>query len=69
MNQFRDLLIGALILLAIGLGLGHPEGWTWAASGGAYVVESLNFLTLTRPWSILILIALALALFMTRLKY
>ena len=69
MNQIRDILIGLLVILAIGLGLGQPENWTWAASGGAYVVDALNYLTQLRPWSIIILLALALALFMTRLKY
>ena len=69
MNQFRDLLMCALIILAIGLGVGHPENWNWAAAGGAYVVKSITFLADARPWSILVLLALALALFMTRLKY
>jgi hypothetical protein len=59
----------AFIALAAGLGLGHPENWTWAAAGGAYVVNAVQFLTDLRPWSIIILCALALALFMTRLKY
>jgi hypothetical protein len=59
----------ALIILAIGLGVGHPENWNWAAAGGAYVVKSITFLADARPWSILVLLALALALFMTRLKY
>ena len=59
----------AMIALAIGLGLGHPENWNWAAAGGAYVVNAVQFLTDFRPWSIIILCALALALFMTRLKY
>jgi hypothetical protein len=69
MNQFRDLLMAALIILAIGLGIGHPENWTWAAMGGGYVVNAVTFLTESRPWSILVLMALALALFMTRLRY
>ena len=69
MNQFRDLLLCALIILDIGLGVGQPENWNWAAAGGAYVVNAITFLADGRPWSILILIALALALFMTRLKY
>ena len=69
MNQFRDLMIVILLALAIGLGVGHPDTWTWVASGGAYAVNSLNFLVDSRPWSIIILVALALALFMTRLKY
>jgi hypothetical protein len=69
MNQFRDILMCTLIALALGLGLGHPENWTWAAAGGAYVVNAITFLADGRPWSIIILMALALALFMTRLKY
>jgi hypothetical protein len=69
MNQFRDLLMAALIILAVGLGFGHPENWTWASVGGSYVVSAVTLLADTRPWSILALIALALALFMTRLKY
>jgi hypothetical protein len=69
MNQIRDILIGILIALALGLGLGHPENWTWVANGGEYAVNALNFLTDLRPWSIILLLALAVALFMTRLKY
>jgi hypothetical protein len=69
MNQFRDLLMVALIILAVGLGLGQPENWTWASVGGPYVVNAITFLADGRPWTILILLALALALFMTRLKY
>ena len=59
----------ALLILGFGLWMGHPENWNWAAVGGAYVVNSLNFMTDTRPWSFLVLFALALAIFMTRLKY
>jgi len=69
MNQFRDILIFALVALAIGLELGSPENWTWAAAAGPYVVNAITFMADARPWSIIILMALALALFMTRLKY
>ena len=69
MNQFRDLTILALLGLALGLGLGNPDSWNWAAAGGPYVVNAIAFLAAGRPWSIIILCALALALFMTRLKY
>jgi hypothetical protein len=69
MNQFRDILICALIILAVGLGFGQPENWTWAAVFGGYAVNAVTFLADGRPWTIIILIALALALFMTRLKY
>jgi hypothetical protein len=69
MNQFRDLLMMAMIILAIGLLVGQPENWTWASVGGAYVVNALNFLAEGRPWSVIVLLALALALFMTRLRF
>ncbi len=68
MNQFRDLAILALLGLAVGLGFGKPEDWTWAAAV-PYASETVTYLAQCRPWSILILCALALALFMTRLKY
>jgi hypothetical protein len=62
-------MIGALIILAISLQVGRPEDWTWDAAGGAYVVNAIAFLAEVRPWSVIMLGALALALFMTRLKY
>ena len=69
MNQFRDILMCALIILAIALLVGQPENWTWADRGGAYVVNAITYLAEGRPWSVIILLALALSLFMTRLKY
>ena len=69
MNQFRDLLLFAMIILAIALAVGHPENWSWAAAGGGYVVQAVTFMADARPWSIIVLMALALALFMTRIKY
>ena len=59
----------SLIILALGLLVGQPENWSWAAAGGAYVVNAINFLAEGRPWTVIVLMALALALFMTRLKY
>jgi hypothetical protein len=69
MNQFRDLTILALIGLALGVGLTDPDDWTWAAIGGHYIVDGLHILALAKPWSPIIMLALALALFMTRIKY
>ena len=56
MNQFRDLLMCALIILAIGLLVGQPENWTWADRGGPYVVKAITFLADGRPWSIIVLL-------------
>ena len=69
MNQFRDITMMALIILAISLLIGQPENWTWDAICGAYVVQAITFLADARPWSVIVLMALALTLFMTRLKY
>jgi drug/metabolite transporter superfamily protein YnfA len=69
MNQFRDIMMMAMIILAVGITVSDPEGWTWAAAGGAYVVNALHFLAATKPWSVVILLALSLALFMTRIKF
>jgi hypothetical protein len=69
MNQFRDLTILAFVVLALSITLSDPDDWNWAAAGGAYVVNALHFLAISRPWSIIVLMALALALFMTRIKY
>jgi drug/metabolite transporter superfamily protein YnfA len=69
MNQFRDILMAVLIVLGMGVLLTDPHDWTWAAHGGPYVVNSLNFLADYKPWTPVILFALSLALFMTRIKY
>jgi hypothetical protein len=69
MNQFRDITMLALIILAISLLVGQPENWTWTAIGGGYLVNAVAFLADGRPWTVIVLMALALALFMTRLKY
>ena len=69
MNQFRDIMIVALMALGMGIEVTDPKDWTWAAVGGHYVVDSLQFLGDYQPWTPIILFALALALFMTRIKY
>jgi hypothetical protein len=69
MNQFRDLTIVAMIILAIALTVGDPDKWGWVQFGGDYATQALYFLIQARPYDIIILFALAVALFMTRLKY
>jgi hypothetical protein len=69
MNQFRDITMLALIAAAIALIAGGPENWTWPRLGGDNLVMAVQFLIDGRPWSVIIMFALALALFMTRLKY
>ncbi len=69
MNMFRDILIAILLALGFGLGLGDPDDWKWVDACGPYVVQGISWLVLAKPWSICICFALALALFMTRIKY
>jgi len=69
MNMFRDLAIGFLLAISIGLTVSDPDDWKWVAAGGPYVVQAVSFLVITKPFSVVILMALALALFMTRLKF
>ena len=59
----------AMVILAISLLVGQPENWGWVTMGGPYAVQALYYLVISRPWDIIILFALALTLFMTRLKY
>jgi hypothetical protein len=69
MNMFRDIAILVLLALGIGLMVGDPENWTWVELGGSYALDALSFLIKGRPFSELICMVLALAMFMTRLKY
>jgi hypothetical protein len=72
MNQFRDITMVTLIILALGVSFSDPDDWTWASRGpyiGPYLVNALHFLAICKPWSPIVLLALALALFMTRIKY
>jgi hypothetical protein len=69
MNQFRDILWVALLALGLGVGLTNPDDWSWASIGGAHVLNALHFLSITKPWCVVILLAVSLAIFMTRIKY
>ena len=69
MNQFRDITMAILIFLGLGIELTDPHDWQWAAACGPYVVNALDFLGDYKPWTPVVLFALALALFMTRIRY
>ena len=73
MNMFRDLAILAFLALGLGLIFTDPVNWTWISIFGPYIAPSLNqaveFLGELKPFSSMFCYALALALFMTRLKY
>jgi hypothetical protein len=72
MNQFRDLTMMFLIILALGVGATDPDNWTWLQFNGDFgadVANALHFLSITKPWCVVVMLALSLALFMTRIKY
>jgi hypothetical protein len=69
MNMFRNLLTIVLIALAVGLFTSDPTTWHWADPAGPYVVNFLALLGELKPFSYLLLFAIALTLFMTRKQY
>jgi hypothetical protein len=73
MNTFRDLAIGALMALGLGLLLTDATTWTWVSLAGPYLApqieQGLQFLQDIRPFGSIFCYALALALFMTRIKF
>jgi hypothetical protein len=69
MNMFRNLLSVACLALGIGLFMSDPSKWRWADPAGPYVVNALVFLGEIKPFSYLLLVAIAVTLFMTRKQY
>ena len=69
MNMFRDILIFALMAFGLGLAVSDPTDWKWIDLLGSGPVQALLFIGQAKPFSVIICFALALALFMTRLKY
>ena len=69
MNMFKHLFATALIAYGLGLWFGHPEDWKWPDVGGAYLVNFVSFCSDFRPFSVVLCLFLALALFMLRKQY
>jgi uncharacterized membrane protein YkgB len=69
MNQFRDITMFALIAIGISFLITEPENWNWISMCGGYVVSGVQFMATIRPFGTIICMVLALALFMTRIKY
>jgi len=69
MNMFRDILILALMTFGIGIAVSNPTDWSWINLLGPGFVQALVYVAAAKPFSSIICFALALALFMTRLKY
>ena len=73
MNMFRDIAILALMTLGVALLLSDPTTWGWISVLGPYiapqVASGLQFLQDIKPFGSIFCYALALALFMTRIKF
>ena len=69
MNMFRDLAMVALIAMGVTLFVSNPMDWSVMSHVPPEVGQGVNFLVITKPFSSVVCFALALALFMTRLKY
>jgi len=69
MNMFRDIFMFAFMGLGAALWFGQPDTWQWPATLGPYAVEFITYASDGRPWSVILCAAMALALFMTRLRY
>jgi hypothetical protein len=69
MNMFRDLAMMFCIFVGVSLMVSNPLDWKIVSSVPSQVAEAITFLVSIRPFSSIVCFALALALFMTRLKY
>ena len=69
MNMFRNLFAVFLIVFAIGLVFGNPDGWTWWQRLGPEATNVLNVCITFKPFVVGGCVVIALALFMTRKQY
>jgi len=69
MNMFRDLTMLFCIFVGGSLMLTDPLSWTIMARMPGQIIEGITFMQKAEPFSSLVCFALALALFMTRIKY
>ena len=69
MNMFRDLAMLFCIFCGVALMVSNPLDWSLMARAPAEVSEAISFMLKTQPFSSIVFYALALALFMTRIKY
>jgi hypothetical protein len=69
MNMFRNILTVAFFALGTALWFVPLEEWNWVNLLGGQAVMSLEFLFKAQPFSTLICLVVATALFMTRKQY
>jgi len=69
MNMIRNLLTLAIFALGIGLWFVPTVQWSWVNLLGGQAVMALDFMGKTEPFSSIICLVIATALFMTRKQY
>ena len=69
MNMFRHIATVAFMALGISLYIVPQDQWQWVSAFGAQTVFALNFLFSAEPFSSIICVVIATALFMTRKQY
>lgn len=69
MNMFRHIFTIAILAFGVGLWFLGPDDWKWADLGGPYVVNAISFCYQSKPFSVIICLVVATALFMTRKQY
>jgi hypothetical protein len=69
MNMLRNILTVAFLAMGLCLWFIPVENWTWVDHFGGQAVMALDFLSKAQPFSTIIFVVIATALFMTRKQY
>jgi hypothetical protein len=69
MNMFRDLAMLFCLFVGISVMVADPLSWSIMARAPSQIPMAIEFMQKAEPFSSLVCFALALALFMTRIKY
>ena len=69
MNMFRNILTVMFLALGLGLWFIPSDDWKWVDILGCQAVMALHVLDLMQPFTTIVCIVIATALFMTRKQY
>jgi hypothetical protein len=69
MNMFRNILTAMFFALGLGLWFIPAGDWQWVDMMGGQAVVALHFMFDAQPFSTIVFLVIATALFMTRKQY
>jgi hypothetical protein len=69
MNMFKNLFALAFLIYGVALWYAKPQEWKWPDTLGPYAVTFVDYSIKAEPFSTVICLVLALALFMVRKQY